>query len=180
MDEPPVARGTTPPSARTSPRIPSYDYATPGTYFVTACATAGHLRFGNVDNGEVRLNETGKVVAQCWEDIPAHFQTVVLDSYVVMPNHLHGLITLTDALDESPQDHARPSLNTIVGSFKSAATRRVNVLRNTPGAKLWQRTYYDHAIRTESGLARIREYITDNPAKWELDEENPDGIRPQG
>ena len=177
MDDPPVTPTTNMPSGRTSPRIPNYDYATPGIYFVTVCATAGHLRFGSVNNGEIRLNETGKVVAQCWEDIPAHFKTVELGSYVVMPNHLHGLITLTDALDGSSQDSARPSLNTVIGSFKSAATRRVNVIRNTPGAKLWQRTYYDHAIRTESGLERIREYIASNPARWELDDENPAKVR---
>jgi REP element-mobilizing transposase RayT len=165
------------PARRRSPKLEGYDYTSPGVYFVTLCARAGRYPFGEVCDGEVRLSDVGRAIAQCWKDVPRHFQTVELDLYVVMPNHLHGLIALTEAADSLPPVRTRPSVHTVVGAFKSAATRRVNVMRNTPGVSLWQRTYYDHVVRTEQGLERIREYIANNPIRWEIDEENPERKR---
>lgn len=161
------------PIQRRSPRLANYDYASPGTYFVTLCTTAGKLTFGEVRDSNVRLNRYGSIVAQCWNDIPQHFGEVGLDLYVVMPNHLHGLVVLGDSINVPPSLLSCPSLHKVIGAFKSAATRRINALRATSGAPLWQRTFYEHVVRSDHGMERIREYIVNNPAKWELDEENP-------
>ncbi len=151
------------PVRRKSPRLASYDYSQPGVYFVTLCTHNGSCLFGDV----------GGIVETCWAGIPHHFPDVELDLHIVMPNHLHGLIRLTCNADRLAGGRACPTIHTVIGAFKSAATRQVNAMRNTPGVPLWQRTYYEHVIRTEPGLDRIREYIATNPAKWDLDEENP-------
>ena len=161
------------PARRRSPRIAEYDYALPGTYFVTIRAHGGRCLFGNVAEGTMTFTDMGIAINDCWLAIPRHFPTVALDVHVVMPNHLHGLITLNPQC-EIPNAQAHPDLNAVVGLFKSAATRKVNAANATPGLHLWQRSYYDHAVRTEEGLARIREYIANNPIEWELDEYNPE------
>ncbi len=161
------------PVQRKSPRIAGYDYASPGIYFVTICSATGQCVFGDVVDGVVRLNDIGRTVAQSWASTPRHFPMVELDLYVVMPNHVHGLLALTDTTDVPSSNRALPTVHTIVGAFKSASTRQINVLRGTPGAPLWQRAYYEHVVRTDQGLERIRQYIGNNAAKWELDEENP-------
>jgi REP element-mobilizing transposase RayT len=158
----------------------------------------------------MKINGYGQVIEDCWSAIPIHFPGVSLDEFVVMPNHLHGIVIIgvgaTHASPgtatyqsmshqlSSPQTRARhasplrdssisgsllahgpkpKSLAAIVGSFKSAAAKRINLLRRTPGALLWQRNYYEHVIRNEAELSRIREYIVTNPARWEFDSENP-------
>ena len=176
MDKQPLPPGWIAPARRKSPRIAHYDYSLPGTYFVTLCTYASQCLFGTVVDGEIQLSETGRIVNSCWLDIPRHFVTIELDLYVVMPNHLHGLLTIDASRDAASTDK-RPNLNAMVGSFKSAATRKVNAAKGKPGAQLWQRAYYDHAVRTDQGLERIRKYIADNPLKWELDEENPERRR---
>jgi REP element-mobilizing transposase RayT len=93
-----------------------------------------------------------------------------LDEWIIMPNHLHGLLILSELCDVGA-GHARP-LQTIVGSFKSAAAKRINEIRGTPGTAVWQRNYYEHVVRDESALNRIREYIMANPARWADDPEN--------
>jgi len=137
------------------------------------------------------LNQYGHVAQHCWVDIPRHFPNVVLDEFVIMPNHMHGIIVLLDAnhiavgathasplqnndsISTRPQGPKKQSISSIVGSFKSAVTKRVNQMRDTPGAKLWQRNYWEHIIRDENELKRIREYIANNPLQWEWDRENP-------
>ena len=173
MDEQSLPPDWITPLRRKAPRIADYDYAAPGTYFVTVCAATGQCLFGEVADGAVRLNDLGRAVARCWEETPRHFSTVELDLYVVMPNHVHGLLALTDSADVLTSNRVRPTVHTIIGAFKSAATRQVNMLRHAPGTPLWQRAYYEHIVRTDQGMERIREYIANNPAKWELDEDNP-------
>jgi len=176
VEQQPLPPGWITPARRRSPRIAHYDYSSPGTYFVTICTHERACLFGNFARGEMVLTDIGRIVDDCWSEIPQHHTAVALDLYVVMPNHLHGLLSITPPRGtETPQ--TTPNLNAIVGSFKSAATRRVNASRATPGVNLWQRAYYDHAVRTEKGLERIREYIANNPLKWELDEYNPERRR---
>ena len=193
---------------RRSIRLPGYDYAEPGACFVTICTKDRLCLFGEVVAGEMRLNAAGHIAHQCWSDIPNHFPHVQLDAFIVMPNHVHGILVI--AHHAAPDDvgarhvgarHAVPlqppavtppptasrnpaveqfgkpvhgSIPTIVRSFKSAATRHINILRGTPGAPVWQRNYYEHIIRTEDALRRIRQYIVTNPMRWHLDRENPD------
>jgi len=164
------------PARRTSPRITGYDYSLPGTYFVTICSRRRECLFGTVIDSAVLLSDIGLIVNQYWLEIPHHFPTVTLDLHVVMPNHVHGLLSLPSS-NEAPQLDIAHDLNAIVGSFKAAATRSVNTRHAAQGFRLWQRSYYDHAVRTEQGLERIREYIVNNPLKWELDEYNPERRR---
>jgi len=157
-------------------RLQGYDYSQPGAYFVTICTYNGVLLF---EDEAIRT-----IAERCWLEIPHHFTTVELDEWVVMPNHLHGIVAIVDdgrgtacrAPTPIYERFGKPtsgSLPTIVRSFKSAATKRINQMRHTPGAPLWQRNYYEHIIRNEDELNRLREYILDNPVQWEMDENNP-------
>jgi putative transposase len=173
---------------RRSIRLPEYNYAQPGAYFITICAHQHACLFGTILDGEMQLNEMGRVVQACWDEIPAHFAQVELDAFVVMPNHVHGIVVICE--DDSigarhacvGATHASPlprrangpqpkSIAAIVGSFKSAVTKRMNELRNTPGAPVWQRNYYERIIRNEAELNAVREYIANNPQRWAEDEE---------
>jgi putative transposase len=140
-------------------RLAGFDYSSAGAYFVTVCTRNRQCLFGEIVEGQIRCNQTGELVAWCWGEIPHHFPHVILDAFVVMPNHVHGVLLLTDAVGAG---HAQP-LPTIVGSFKSAASARV-------GTSIWQRNYWEHIVRSERALNRIRRYIAENPSQWETDQ----------
>ena len=166
---------------RHSIRLKGYDYSQAGAYFVTIVTQNRACLFGAVVDGEMRLNETGQIVRRCWLDIPAHFPHAELDEFVVMPNHVHGIIVIVDgrgtACRAPTEQFGRPvtgSIPTVIRSFKSAVTKRINEQRGTPGAHVWQRNYYEHIIRNEESLDRIRQYIANNPLRWAFDRENPD------
>ena len=166
---------------RRSIRLQGYDYSRPGAYFVTVCTRNRKCLFGEIIEGRMVLNDYGKVVAMAWDAIPRHFPDVEIDMFQIMPNHVHGIVVISAGRGTACRAPTMErfgkavygSLATIIRSFKSAVTKYINELRNTPGAKLWQRNYYDHIIRNEDELDRIRRYISDNPAKWKLDRENP-------
>ena len=158
-------------SARKNLRLQDYDYANAGAYFVTICAYQRQSLFGLVRDNKMALNQCGQIAEHAWRNIPMHFQDIHLDEFIVMPNHVHGIL-FTDgerARHASPLHH-RPKLGTVIGAYKSAAARLINQTRSTPGASVWQRYYYEHVIRNELSLSEIREYIVNNPLKWELDE----------
>jgi putative transposase len=171
---------------RRSVRLKEYDYTQAGAYFVTICTRGKECLLGEIADGEVRLNPSGEIVAECWNDLPRHFQNVAVDEFVVMPNHVHGILIIVD--DRRGRGKAclaptippvgqfgRPipgSLPTIVGSFKSASTRRINESRGTPGATIWQRGYYELIVWNEKELNPVRQYIAGNPLKWASDPEN--------
>jgi putative transposase len=171
---------------RRSIRLKGYDYRRQGAYFVTICTHDRLCLFGEVVGGEMRLNEYGRIALGCWKEIPLHFPQAELDAFVVMPNHVHGIIVLTvgarhavplqNGISEKTEQFGKPvagSIPTIIRSFKSATTRHINALRGTPGSPVWQRNYYEHIIRNEESLNRIREYIKTNPLRWAMDSENP-------
>ena len=143
-------------------RLAGYDYSQPGAYFVTICARNRESIFGEIVAGQMQHNQLGKHVASCWTKIPSHFIHVVLDALVVMPNHLHGILLLSDVVGAG---HARP-LPVIIGSFKSATSKQA-------GTNIWQRSYWEHIIRDENELNRTRHYIEDNPVRWLTDQEHP-------
>lgn len=175
---------------RRSIRLQGYDYSQPGAYFVTICTQNWETLFGEVVDGEMRLNDYGAVVDWTWHDLPNHIMGIGLDAFVIMPNHVHGIIVITNDIGEagsvlvgagsepaptlktsrSPQRHPLPE---IVRQFKTFSARRINDMRGTPSTPVWQRNYYEHIIRNESNLHRIRRYITENPLRWHLDRENP-------
>jgi REP element-mobilizing transposase RayT len=169
--------------ARRSVRLPAYDYGSMGAYFVTMCTHNRSCLFRTTHDGTMRLSEWGHAVEDCWKSIPAHHRHVMLDAFVVMPNHIHGVLLLGDspapgAARRAPTPNAfgppmRGALSTVLRSFKSASTNDINRIRGTPGAPLWQRSYYEHVIRDEADLFTVRQYIQDNPARWDMDEENP-------
>jgi REP element-mobilizing transposase RayT len=170
---------------RRSIRLKGYDYTSPGAYFVTVCVEDGECMFGDVINGEMELNVYGQIVREEWLRTVELRTNVELDALVVMPNHVHGIIMIVDdgvgrgTARRAPttEQFGRPvsgSLPTIVRAFKSGATKRINEHRATPGATVWQRNYYEHIIRNDADLDRLREYIATNPARWELDQLHPD------
>ena len=173
---------------RRSIRLADYDYRSPGSYFVTVCVQAGECLLGQVVDGEMQLSEWGQIARDCWQAIPAHFPHVELDAWTIMPNHVHGIIVITEQAVGAqhastaglcsaalPRTNVQPgSLGAIIRSFKSAVTRRINQLRDRPGAPFWQRNYWEHVIRNEESLKRIRDYIETNPARWPGDQLHPE------
>lgn len=183
---------------RRSIRLKGYDYTKPGAYFVTLVAVDRTYLFGNIKDGKMELNDFGKIAEMCWHEIPQHFKNVQLDAFVIMPNHIHGIIIINENDDKIGADNCRGnacvtqtktegacviqtkakakpipgSLGVIVGSYKSAISKRINELRKMPGKKVWHRNYYESIARSETGLNRIRQYIISNPANWDKDEEN--------
>lgn len=172
---------------RRSIRLRHYDYRTPGRYFVTICTYQRLSLFGDVVDGEMQINAFGKAVNDCWQAIPQHFSYVSCDAFVVMPNHVHGIVVIDgDMVGEGiagegmavpcpnkARKFGKPiagSLPTIVGSFKSAATKRINQIRDAKGSPVWQRNYYERIIRDEAALTNIRRYIRNNPAMWHEDQ----------
>jgi REP element-mobilizing transposase RayT len=170
---------------RKSIRLPEYDYSQAGCYFVTLCVHERIPLFGNVIDGVMVLNDAGKLIEQWWNELTNKFTDIRLNEYVVMPNHVHGVVEIVGAdLCVCPDRgadykntgaHAGAPLHTMVQWFKTMSTNEyihgVNHLGWTAfNGKLWQRNYYERIIRNESELANIREYIHNNSEKWALDE----------
>ncbi len=189
---------------RRSIRLQGYDYSQTGAYFVTVCTHNRQCLFGGIVNREMRLNDAGQVVQQCWDNIPTHFPHVELDEFVVMPNHVHGIVMIMDighvvgsdvgatagamvrAKNFSPLQPSIPlhpqsplpktaprpcgtskTLGSIVRGFKIGVTKWMR--NHTVIRDVWQRNYWEHIVRNEQELNRIREYMRNNPAQWETD-----------
>lgn len=165
-------------SQRRSIRIPEYDYRQAGSYFVTICTFQQRCILGKIIHEKTRLTPIGHIVKRSWEQIPMHFKHVGLDQFVVMPNHFHGILELSDC--DGPDIKAcesgvvlANSLSSIIRSFKANVTREIHEQTNDQSVKIWQRNYYEHVIRNERSFKAIQEYIVNNPLKWELDSLNP-------
>ena len=187
---------------RRSIRLKGYDYTQAGAYFVTIVTHDRECLFGEVVDGVMWLNAFGEIVRDEW------FRTAVVrpyvmldpDEFVVMPNHVHGIIWITcgrgdpvgrpydpvgrphdpvgrphdnDCDDQRPHGPAAGSVGAIIGQIKSIAAKRINALRGTPAAPVWGRNYYEHIIRYETSLNRIRRYIAANPSRWAEDRDHP-------
>ena len=163
---------------RRSIRLPHYDYAQNGAYFVTVCTHKFQCMFGQIVDAQMELNKYGKIVTEYWNEIPRHFPHVELDAFVVMPNHMHGIIVIHNrvgATHGSPLQANGPapgSIGAVIAQFKQAVTRRVRQHSQLLHRIVWQRNYYEHVIRSESKFNQIREYIRNNPMNWGLDENN--------
>lgn len=169
---------------RRSIRLPGYDYSQAGAYFITLVTHERACLFGEIVDGEVRLSDFGLVADECWRLIPEHFPAVELGAYVVMPNHVHGIIILHDRNRRGTpwrapthiEKFGKPvsgSLATIVRQYKSSVTRIISQ-RYGGVSNIWQRNYYEHIIRSDDEHARIHLYIESNPAKWKDDDQNPE------
>ena len=174
---------------RKLPRLRDFDYSADGAYFITICTHQRENIFGVIENGKMILNELGKIAEKCWREIPDHFLDVRLDEFVIMPNHIHGIIWIENGFDPDVGNgnfqinrantvgngHAhslqkRSNLSAIVGSFKSATTKTIRQ-QNSQIHSVWQHSFYDRIIRDENELNNIRDYIWQNPGNWEKDEE---------
>ncbi|MBN1805650.1 MAG: transposase [Sedimentisphaerales bacterium] len=175
---------------RRSIRLNGYDYSQEGWYYVTVCAFGHKCIFSKIVDGQIQLYKYGQIIDKCWKWLAERYDYVHLDRYVVMPNHLHGIIFLKGGSRTAPTIKNKSgssltaptntrkckSLSSLVGAFKTISTKQINIIRNTPGKKLWQRNYYEHVIRDEDELNHIRQYIAENSLNWRTDEENPEVI----
>ncbi|MDY6939589.1 MAG: transposase [Cyanobacteriota bacterium] len=164
---------------RRSIRLSGYDYGQAGAYFVTICTHQKYCWFGEIRQGVMYQNFLGSAVAAIWHNLPSHFPFLELDAFVVMPNHLHGILIITNArplsTPESRKGTKSGSVGAIVQNFKSTSTRRINRI-NGDRKTIWQRNYYEHIIRTDRAYENIRRYILENPPRWHNDDENPNRL----
>ncbi len=161
---------------RRSIRLPKYDYSQSGAYFVTICTQNRKCFFGQILNNEMQLNDDGMFVSKCWHEIPRHFPHATLDEFVIMPNHIHGIIILENktvgANNHSPLHNWPKGTSKTIGSmirgFKIGATKGLR--EKYPEMNLWQRNYYEHVIRNENDLNQTRQYVINNPLNWRTDD----------
>jgi len=171
---------------RRSLRLKGYDYSQPGAYFITLCTHKRRCILGEVVGDEMRLNNAGRLVETEWLSTAKVRPYINLDAFVVMPNHFHAIFFIHgkagathrvaptgDKLCAGPEP---ASVGAIVGQFKSRITKEINSWRGSPIGSLWQRNYYEHVVRDEEDLNRIREYIQDNPRRWIEDENNSENL----
>jgi len=176
-------------------RLHEYDYSLEGLYFVTICTQDRICRFGEITEGEMVLNNIGKMVKMCWLALKDRFTNIELHEYCVMPNHLHGIIQITDDVQPivgvplvgtrseengqpqgiAPTSKATKSIGDIIGAFKSVTTNEyIQGVKEknwrTFDGKLWQRNYYEHIIRNDESYNKIAEYIYENPECWQTDD----------
>ncbi|MCE2668227.1 MAG: transposase [Microcystis sp.] len=180
---------------RRSIRLRNYDYSQPGAYFVTICTYQKQSWFGEIKNGQIYLNQLGKIVADEWLKTCKIRPNFKLDEWVIMPNHFHGIVIINDysgddqslgardapldlgardaPLDlgarDAPLQQKPNSLSSCIAGFKSAVTKRINLLRQNTDTPIWQRNYYESILRDEKYLAVVREYIINNPKNWPND-----------
>jgi putative transposase len=147
---------------RHSLRLEGYDYSQNGAYFVTICTHQRACTLAKIVDGRSQESRYGEIARWTWEDLTRHY-SVILDEICIMPNHVHGILFIEDG-----SSHGLPE---VVRGFKSFSARRINLLTGSSGTPFWQRNYYERVIRNERELNAIREYIRNNPVKWELDRE---------
>jgi len=171
-------------------RLREYDYTTPGAYFVTICVNNKKPILGKIVGEEIILAKVGEIVREVWHNLPGYYTTIELDEFIVMPNHVHGIIWILgsspppDAVGaglspaRSDREGLRPSptkahslaLPEIVRAFKSFSAREVNKNLRLVEKFSWQRSYHEHIVRNDDDLNQHRVYIQNNPLKWSLDE----------
>ncbi|HEY3295501.1 MAG TPA: transposase [bacterium] len=172
-------------------RLPWYDYAGRGGYSVTICTWQRAELFGKIYDGKMLMSREGEIAASDWLQIPTHYPKIVLNVFVIMPNHMHGILFLPqaeydEALRIGPDTASRVptrtfgplhpcSLHTIVGNYKAGVTRKIRATVNQP-IIVWQSRFHEHIIRDEVDLSNHQQYIKNNPSNWERDKHNPDFV----
>jgi REP element-mobilizing transposase RayT len=182
---------------RRSIRLQNYDYAQPGAYFITIVTWRRECLFGEVVDGQMVFTKFGLVAKLQWEKLPKRFPNIELGAFAIMPNHMHGIIVIMNGrgtagklsdpngepsrrapTHEQFQKPVSGSIPTIVRSYKSSVSYRVNLMRGTHNVPVWHRNYYEHIIRNEQDLQNKTDYIEANPMLWDQDDENPINIEP--
>jgi len=162
-------------------RMPRYDYSGRGCYFVTICLKNMELNsFGKIADGNIEMSQMGKIAERCWLEIPNHFPDVRLDEFVIMPDHVHGIIVIfqkagdpnmPSRFSDRVSDRSKMYLSKIIQAFKSSVTRKINQDQASEYFA-WQKSFYDHIINHQKELDQTRRYIVDNPIQWPTDNEN--------
>ncbi|MEO8402334.1 MAG: transposase [Gammaproteobacteria bacterium] len=155
---------------RQSLRLRNYNYSLPGYYFITICTQNKTCLFGTITNDKIQLNESGVMIAKWWREVSKKFSVVQLEDFVIMPNHIHGILVIREE-----NTLIKTVLQTIIQWFKTMTTNEYIQNVKQSGWKrfskrMWQRNYYEHIIRNEKSLEEIREYIIYNPYNWKKDE----------
>ena len=159
---------------------------------ITICTQNRECLFGEIVDGRMVLNEAGRMVQSVWDELPQHYPGVDIDEFVVMPNHVHGILVFENRVGAGfpcPEKNAqeqtkkgavtaplRKTLGSVVAYFKYQSTKSINHFNGTLGSRIWQRNYYEHIIRDEDDVNRIREYIVYNPTQWLMDPDNPENV----
>jgi len=169
-------------------RLQGYDYSSPGYYFVTICTKDRFPWFGEIYNSAMILNESGSFINQTWKNIPNYYNNVYIDKYVIMPNHIHGIIHIQYnpanrpvGVGHCPTPTGRPPtghyglLSKIINGFKNTVTKHIRKNMGIVSFQ-WQRSFYDRIIRSQNELYIVRKYIRNNPARWDKDERYGDEL----
>ncbi len=163
------------PNNRKSIRLKGYDYSLPGAYFITLLTYQCIELFGHVESGEVILNQYGQVVFDTVEKLHELYPYMVINPFIIMPDHFHGVIRIIELSDEC-KGGSRPALTEmlkikplgqLIGAFKTLSAKKINLLRSTPGSPVWHRNYYDHIIHNDDEFRKIWDYIDTNPQNWD-------------
>ncbi len=159
---------------RKANRLRGYDYSQDGYYFVSICTKGRKEFFGDIREAKMDLNRYGEIVNQCWRDLPRHYPNCFLDSFVIMPNHIHGIIVIDNGnvVGNGLKPFPTHGLPEIIRGFKTFSSRKINEEMKIDNKFQWQKSFYDHVIRDDKSLENLRQYIMFNPLKWELDIEN--------
>ena len=162
---------------RRSIRLKNHSYTEIGAYFITICTYQKQRLFGNIKNGKMQLNSLGAIATHCWQEIPNHFSHIQLDVFVIMPNHLHGILWISDdskleAKINKLRNVTAGSIPNIVRCYKAAVTKHINqICQQKRTSLVWQRNFYEEIISDEKALNNIRSYILNNPLNWCDDQE---------
>ena len=176
---------------RNSIRLQGYDYSSEGAYFLTICTYHRQQLFGNIIEGQMKLNRFGLIAENEWEKSATLRSEIELGEYVIMPNHMHAIVYIIDThrravrpntsttiiiptlkiqkSQNKPPGLKSKSIGSLISGFKSSVTKQINIIRNTPGEPVWQRNYWDHIIRNDKSFDKIEEYIINNPLNWNQD-----------
>jgi len=160
-------------------RLGDYDYSNNGYYFITICTKDKSSFLGNIENEKMMLSNLGEIAEKHWKQIPDYYDQVMIDEYVIMPNHIHGIIIICDDSEtgqcpvttgkEARSNRRYGVLSKVINSYKGIVTKTIKKMFNDTNFA-WQRSFYDHVIRNDEALLKIRQYIKNNPLKWQLDE----------
>ena len=184
---------------RRSIRLKDYDYTRDGAYFVTVYIKYRERLLGTIENGEINLSQYGHIVHDAWLWLEKQYPYVTLDEWIIMPDHMHGIVvigerprckggsrtalTTNTALTPKSMTISTPPrrkpLGQLIGAFKTVSTKQINTIRQTPGVPLWQRNYFDRVIRSEKELNLTRKYIEENPCTFEEEESHENHHWPQ-
>jgi REP element-mobilizing transposase RayT len=167
-------------------RLGNYDYSQNGIYFVTICTKDRIECFGEIKDGEMILNKTGNIIKKYWLEISSHFKNILIDEFTIMPNHIHGIIEINNVgnayMRSKNNNRSKMLLSKSIQGFKTAVSKELHEheIKEERACAfptiIWQKSYFDHIIRNDESLNKIREYIQINPKMWERDRNNAENI----